>query len=177
MMLELLLDVRAFFNILNIGIVGDGKTDNTAAINQAIETAATSKHHAIVEVPAGTFLTGTIHMKSHVTLELKTGAVLKGTDNPNAYAPLKPVTDLSRYESGRGTVNANSAYDLVWSQSLIKMVGVGFAHITGQDAIDDSHGFNPNGEEHQRGAHTILIADSKFSKPALDIFFVSPETP
>ena len=162
MILELLLDVWALFSILNFGAVGDGKTDNTVAINQAIEKAASSKHHAIVEVPAGTYITGTIHMKSHVTLRLHSGAVLKGTDDLKAYEPLKPISDLSRYESGRGTVNANSAYDPVWSQSLIQMVGVGDAHITGQGTIDGSHVFNPNGEEHQRGPHTILIADSKF---------------
>ncbi len=156
-MIHFLLSV--LISITAMGAVGDGKTLNTQAINHAIETCA-ARGGGVVSVPSGVFVTGTVHMKSGVTLRLEPGAVLQGTDDLSAYEPLHLIKDLSRYESGRGTVNYNAADDPVWSLSLISFVGVDHAGIEGTGIIDGHHVFNPKGEEHQRGPHTILIANS-----------------
>jgi polygalacturonase len=75
------------FNITNYGAVGDGKTDNTKAIADAIE-ACHSGGGGKVLVPAGKFFTGKIHLKSNVNLHVEEGAVLMFSTDPEDYKPL-----------------------------------------------------------------------------------------
>ena len=71
------LDVRAF------GAKADGKVKDTAAIQAAIDAAA--KAGGAVEFPAGTYLSGTIYLKSGVELRLAENAVLKGSPDRADY--------------------------------------------------------------------------------------------
>src|SRR5271168_1606331 len=58
------------------GINGDGKTDNTAAFAKAIDAvSAAGGGHLIV--PTGNYVTGAIHLKSHVDLQLAAGAIIE----------------------------------------------------------------------------------------------------
>ena len=75
------------FAITKFGAVGDGKTDCTAAIRNAIEACAKAGGGRVV-VPAGTFLTGAIHLKSNVNLHVSEGATLKFSQDPKDYLPL-----------------------------------------------------------------------------------------
>ena len=59
-------------------------SDNTAAIQSAIDTCFLAGGGEVV-IPAGVFLTGDIRLRSHVTLYLKAGAVLRGIRDPLAY--------------------------------------------------------------------------------------------
>ncbi|MGB8227046.1 MAG: glycoside hydrolase family 28 protein [Sedimentisphaerales bacterium] len=74
------------FNITDYGAVGDGKTNCTEAINKAI-SAANKAGGGRVVVPAGTFLTGAIYLKSNVNLYVSESAVVKFSTDPNAYLP------------------------------------------------------------------------------------------
>lgn len=74
------------FDITNFGAVSDNKTLNTKSINDAIE-AAFKKGGGKVVVPAGTFLTGAVHLKSNVVLHLDENAVLIFSTNPAHYLP------------------------------------------------------------------------------------------
>jgi polygalacturonase len=85
------LDVRDF------GARGDGVAKDTAAIQKAIDAAA-RRGGGTVDVPPGRYLSGTIHMKSNITLHLDNGAVLLASpDNADFDAkeelPFKPVSD------------------------------------------------------------------------------------
>ena len=66
-------------NILDFGAVGDGVTDNTAAIQRAIDAGG------VVYIPEGTFVTGTIYLRSNGGLELAPGAVLLGSPDKTKY--------------------------------------------------------------------------------------------
>lgn len=154
--LSILLSV--LINILSFGAKSDTTVLNTTAINAAINACA-QQGGGIVTVPRGVYVTGTVNMQSHVTLRLERGAVLRGSRRLSDYEPLRYDGDLSKYESGRGTVNYNAATDPQWSLSLIRFVGVTHSGIVGDGLIDGAHVPNPLGEEHQRGPHTILIAD------------------
>ena len=55
------------FNVTRYGAKADGKADCTGAFRQAIEEAARAGGGRVI-VPAGTFLTGAIHLKSNVNL-------------------------------------------------------------------------------------------------------------
>jgi unsaturated rhamnogalacturonyl hydrolase len=75
------------FSIMDFGAKADGKSDSSAAIAAAIETASKAGG-GIVRVPAGEYLTGPIHLKSRINLHLDGGATLKFKTDPQAYLPL-----------------------------------------------------------------------------------------
>jgi polygalacturonase len=64
------------FNVTTYGAVGDGKTDNTTAIQAAL-TAASAAGGGTVTIPSGNFLSGPIVISSGTRLDLASGAVLK----------------------------------------------------------------------------------------------------
>lgn len=155
-MINILLSVVV--SISSFGAVsGDSLVNNANAINRAITHCAQQGGGKVV-VPNGEYTTGTIYLQSGVTLSLQRGATLKGSHNIADYAPLRTSLDLSRYESGQGTVNYNSATDEQWSKALIFAVGVRNSGIEGEGCIDGANVRNPLGEEHMRGPHTILAA-------------------
>jgi hypothetical protein len=65
------------YDIKKYGAVADGITNNTAAIQKAIDEAA--RHGGIVLAPVGRFVTGVITLKSNVELRLAKGAILLGS--------------------------------------------------------------------------------------------------
>ncbi|MBQ7265648.1 MAG: glycoside hydrolase family 28 protein [Firmicutes bacterium] len=72
------------YNILDFGAVKDGKTLCTKAINEALEKCSL-EGGGKVYVPAGTFLTGPIYLKSNTELHLEAGATLLFTDDITQY--------------------------------------------------------------------------------------------
>ncbi len=111
-------------NILNYGAVADGITLNTESIQKAIDAVALAGGGRVT-VPAGTFLSGTIWLKSHVELHLENGAVLKASENLDDY-------------------NAEDAYPQNWGcasegwngKHLIIAVGEKDISLTGKGVID-----------------------------------------
>lgn len=83
---------EAIYNVLDFGAKGDGKTNNTNAINAAIDAAA-RKGGGTVYFPAGDFLSFTIRMKSKITLHLDQGAVLIGDNEKNGVGYDLPEED------------------------------------------------------------------------------------
>ena len=65
------------FDVLDYGAKGDGTTNNTRAINAAIDAAA-QHGGGTVYFPAGEYLSYTIRLQSTITLHLDQGAVLIG---------------------------------------------------------------------------------------------------
>lgn len=74
------------FDARNYGAKGDGIALDTAAINQAI-TRCNSTGGGIVYLPPGVYLSGTVILKSNVTLFLEAGATLLGSKNIHDYLP------------------------------------------------------------------------------------------
>jgi polygalacturonase len=75
------------FDITAYGAKGDGKTDCTAAIAKAVAACNTAGGGRVV-VPAGTFLTGAIHLLSNVNLYVGAGATLLFHTDPKKYLPV-----------------------------------------------------------------------------------------
>ncbi len=68
------------FNITDYGAVTGGTVKNTAAFSSAV-TAASNAGGGVVEVPAGSWLTGPIHLADNIELHVEAGAtVLFSTD-------------------------------------------------------------------------------------------------
>ncbi len=80
-------------NVRDFGAVGDGVADDTAALQLAIH--ALPRDGRLV-VPAGTYRTGSLFLKSHMTLHLQEGATLLGRTERSAY-PVLPATASGRF--------------------------------------------------------------------------------
>jgi polygalacturonase len=122
------MQMTGVYNIRDFGAAGDGVTLDTAAIQRAID-ACTEAGGGTILVPPGTWLTGTIYLKSHVNLHLMAGATLLGSSrredyNPDDIFPENPVFSrenvtgahlIIAYQAdhvsitGEGTVDGNSA--------------------------------------------------------------------
>ena len=76
--------------IVDFGAVGDGITDNTQAINSAIDAVA-QKGGGRVVIPAGVWYTGAIELKSNVDLHAERNALVIFNDDPEVY----PIIETS----------------------------------------------------------------------------------
>ena len=97
-----------------MGAHPDGKTLCTDLVQKAIDDCYNSGG-GIVTIPAGSFLTGTIYLKSNVTLHLENGAVLLGSTNVADYKP----SNLIRAKNAKNiAITGNGAVDgqghLLW---------------------------------------------------------------
>lgn len=72
---------KEWLNVRDFGALGDGKALETMAINAAI-AAASRNGGGTVYFPAGTYLSHTIHLRSHITIQFDNGAVLIAADPP-----------------------------------------------------------------------------------------------
>jgi Pectate lyase superfamily protein len=75
-------------NILDFGAKSDGVTLNTEAIQKAINQTAVKGGRVVI--PQGEFLSGTIYLKSNVTLYIQKGGMLKGSPNLKDYPENTP---------------------------------------------------------------------------------------
>lgn len=72
------------YNVVDFGAKGDGKTLDTQALQAAID-ACTKDRGGTVLVPAGTFVIGTVELKSNVTLHIAAQAKLLGSADGTQY--------------------------------------------------------------------------------------------
>lgn len=84
------------YDICDYGAKGDGQTLCTASIQKAIDTCSKSGG-GTVYLPSGTFLTGTIYLKTGVTLRLDPACTLLGSkdlkDYPTTVQAFRSYTD------------------------------------------------------------------------------------
>ena len=85
---------------LDFGAVGDGRTLNTRALQDAIDHCGPGEE---LVIPEGIYLTGALRLHSDMKLYLAKGAVLQGTDDPADYLPKIPSrfegTEMECYQS------------------------------------------------------------------------------
>ena len=74
------------FNVKDFGAVADGLTNDATAIRKAIDACAKAGG-GVVLLPAGNFLSGSIVLRSNVTLRISPGATLAGSRRMEDYAP------------------------------------------------------------------------------------------
>src|SRR5688500_9726292 len=106
-------------NVRTFGAVGDGKSNDTEAIQRAIDVCA-SAGGGTVYVPPGDYLTGTLTLKSYVTLHLSSGATLWGSRQSEGYGPLHLLfaRDAEHVAiEGGGTIDGQG--DAFWDPTML----------------------------------------------------------
>ena len=136
------------FNISDFGAKGDGSTLDTPAINKAIE-ACSLVGGGQVSIPPGRYLSGTIHLRSHITLYLHAGARLIGTTNLDQYAAPGVPAFLPEAKWGK------------WHRALLVGEDLEDVTIAGEGVIDGNKVYDPTGEEKMRGPHTIAFVNCR----------------
>jgi polygalacturonase len=116
--------VKTIFDIRAFGAVGDGKALDTAAINRAIEAAAATGGGTVI-IPAGSYLSFSIRLKSQVELHLLPGSVIIAADSPlpneqtgyrsGVYDSAEPKTEWDAYQDYGHNHWHNS---LIWGEDL-----------------------------------------------------------
>ena len=146
------------FNVRAHGAAGDGKADDTAALNKAVEACAAAGGGQVL-FPPGKYLSGTIHLKSNVTLLLDAGAEIVGTADPERYQHFTPPGETPLASRHR------------WHRALLLGVDVENVTITGRGTINGNKVFDPRGEERMRGPHAVLFGNSR-NIALRDVFIV-----
>jgi polygalacturonase len=108
------------FLISDFGAVADGKTLNTAAIQKAIDQAA-GEGGGTVEIPAGSFRSGSIFLKKGVGLHLAENAVLLGSMDIEDYPKLNTRIE-GHFEP--------------WRMALVNAQEMDGVRITGKGVLD-----------------------------------------
>jgi len=101
------------FNVKDYGATGRKADDARPAIEKAIEACAQAGGGTVI-LPAGDYTSGTIHLRSHVTLHIDAGATLYAATNDASFDKqgLLYGEDLENVTiEGRGTVDGQAEYE------------------------------------------------------------------
>jgi polygalacturonase len=107
------------FRAEDFGAAGDGLTLNTAAIQRAIDAAALAG--GVLAFSPGVYLTGSLFLKSGITLQLDLGVTLRGSQDLTDY-PLLPTRI--------------AGIEMVWPAALLNVYEQSDVLITGVGTLD-----------------------------------------
>ncbi|ESQ32369.1 hypothetical protein EUTSA_v10004215mg [Eutrema salsugineum] len=145
-------------SILEFGAVGDGKTLNTLAFQNAVFylKSFADKGGAQLYVPPGRWLTGSFNLTSHLTLFLEKDAVILASQDPSHWQVVDPLPSY-----GRGIDLPGKRY-----MSLINGYMLHDVVVTGDNGTIDGQGllwwdrFNSQSLEHSR-PHLVEFVSSE----------------
>ncbi len=145
------------FDAKNFGAKADGLTLDTKAIQQAVD----SCHHAgggKVYLAGGTFVSGTLYLKSHVTLYIEAGAVLRGSDHLEDFPSIP-----SKYPSYTGSLETNKMLIYAEDTKNISICGRGTLDGNGNHWVDAPYG-SPSFSKrpriiHLRACENVVVRD------------------
>lgn len=139
------------FNVRDFGAKGDGKTLDTVAIQAAIDACHQEKGGTVL-IPAGTFLSGTLELKSNVTLHLAAQGKLLGSPRREDYG------------AGKGVPPGNGNIVFLYAVNAEQLSIEGKGTIDGNGAAF----YNGKGDNTGPGQHGV---GGNFDRPHLAIFY------
>lgn len=122
-------DVRAF------GAKGDGKAADREAINKAIGAAAAAGG-GTVYFPAGIYVTGSIRLRSNLTLQFEPGSVLEASADPAAY----DAAEANQWDKFQDFGHSHFRNSLIWGEGLENVAIVGGGLIGGKALLRGERG-------------------------------------
>lgn len=160
------------YSVVDYGVKNDGTTMNTLKIQQLIDRVS-DLGGGIVYFPPGKYLTGTFFLKSHINLQIESGATILGSLNLNDYVPLgeEKLNHSARQErhlingidlvgvaiTGRGMINGRG-YEF-WPKDFRTMTEIEI-----RAALTDSDGFNkrPGTYVYLKNCTDVLVENVQF---------------
>ena len=145
-LLSLLIATSAFagnVSVKDFGAKGDGVSLDTKAVQAAIDCAA-GQGGGVVSVPAGTYVCGSIWLKSNIELHLDCGAVIKGSPDIKDYCSADCCPQNEAEPNGG---------DYVSGGHLLLGVGVQNVTLSGPGRIDgnsDAFLLGPDGKAYSK---------------------------
>jgi hypothetical protein len=129
------MDRGSWFDVRTFGARGDGTTLDTRAIQEAVDACGRAAG-GTVYFPNGTWRSGTLFLRSGVTLRLEVGAVLQGSADAADYpATVAPIRYDHHANMDRAFLYAEDARDVA---------------IVGPGTVDGNAAAFPKGPEDQR---------------------------
>lgn len=132
-----------YFNVKEFGAKGDGKHIDSDAVNRAIE-AASECGGGVIFFPAGEYSCYSIRLKSHITLYLSNGAVIKA-----AIPTEERGYDLPEENKFNQYQDFGHSH---WQNSLIWGIGLHNVTIEGDGLIDGTEGLGRWGRRNSKVA-------------------------
>jgi len=134
----------------SFGARADGVAKDTGALQAAIDACATDGGGTVV-LARGTFLSGTLRLRSHVTLRIEPGATLRGSQDDADYPLLNPPV--------ANTQLADTRHALVYAESATGVRIEGGGTIDGNADIEKWRGMaRPEGQR-PMAIFTVLSKD------------------
>jgi hypothetical protein len=125
---------QRIFDVMDFGAAADGTTLDSPSINKAID-ACNSAGGGTVYVPPGTYLCGTVVLKSNVTLYLEAGATLLGSKNIRDYLPQRQSQNPDTAQDNSVFVNDlgdAGSFHLIFARDVENVRLAGLGKIDGQ---------------------------------------------
>ena len=117
---------QSMFDVMAFGATGDGETTDTQAIQKAIDTCAESGGGTVYFAP-GTYISGSIHMKSDVTLHLDTGATIRASVEESDFDPYETLD----YKTDSDKETTYFHYSLIWGENISNVAIIGQGTVDG----------------------------------------------
>src|SRR5947207_1794504 len=111
-----------FYNVKDFGAKADGTDLDSPAINKAIEKAATAGG-GTVYLPAGNYLSGSVHLRSNITLFIEQGATLIAASDSTQFDP--PERSVNDTYQDYGHSHWHNSF--IWGEGLhdVSIIGAG----------------------------------------------------
>jgi len=113
--------------VKDYGAKADGKTMDTDGINSAIDAAAAAGG-GVVLFPSGTYLSGSIHLKSNITLFLQRGSIIEASAKVGYY----DVAELNSSDLYQDFGHSHWHTGLIWGENLSDISIEGYGIIFGK---------------------------------------------
>ncbi|MFI0449866.1 glycosyl hydrolase family 28 protein [Actinomadura sp. 6N118] len=159
------------YSVRSYGATGNGSTNDTGAINRAID-AASAAGGGVVQFPAGTYRSAnSIHMKSNITIQLDSGSTILGSPNDD-YDPPEPNPNDEYQDYG----HSHFHNAMIWGDRLSNLCFAGSGTIDGGGhlitgnpdsgeadkiiSLTRCEGLNVNGITLRRGGHFAMLTNA-----------------
>ncbi len=115
-----------FYNVVDYGAIGDGKAMDTQAIQKAIDVCH-QNGGGTVFFPSGVYLTGSIHLKSNITLYLDNGSTILASPDD---ADFDPYEELG-FENDADRETSYFHFSHIWGEDVENIAILGLGTIDG----------------------------------------------